>query len=110
MLVPFVVRMDADGGIAEHCLRPRRRETDELAGSILDRILEGPEAAFDVLGVCLVVGDRRLQLRVPVDEAFAAVDVAVLEPVEERDADRPAATFVERKPRPRPVARAAELL
>jgi len=57
----------------------------------------------------LVVADRRLQRRVPVDQPFAAVDELVLEEAEERVADRPGADRIEREPRPLPVAATAHL-
>ena len=74
----------------------------------LHRIAEGPEAALDGLGEGLVVGHRRLQLRVPVHQAFAAEDEAVAEHVEERLPHGPAHARIEREARALPVAAAAQ--
>src|SRR5262249_39557021 len=56
-----------------------------------------------------VVGDGRLEERVPVDEPLAAENEAVLEELEERPAYGPRADIIEREPRSPPVAACAEL-
>ena len=43
--VALVLGMDRDAGIAEHRLRPRRRDDDEPVGLALDRVFEVPERA-----------------------------------------------------------------
>src|SRR5262245_41603481 len=101
--------MHAHGGIAEPGLGPSRREDDELPAKFTYRIFKGPEAAAGVLGVGFVVGHRRLELGVPVDQALAAEDVAVAEPVEEGDAHRPRAALIQGEARARPVAATAHL-
>src|SRR5205814_5230648 len=55
----------------------------------------------------LVVGDGGPELRVPVDQALAAEDLAGLEQAEERLADGAGADRVEGEPGAVPVARAA---
>src|SRR5437899_2706316 len=108
MLVARIVGVHGHRGVAEHRLRPSRREADELARA-LDRILERPEAALDGLVVNLVVGDRGLQMGVPVDQTFAAIDETVAKEVEEELADGAGADRIEREARPLPIARAAQL-
>ena len=66
--------------------------------------------AGDVLGVDLVVGDGGAELGVPVDEAFAAEDLAGLEEAEEGLADSAGADVVEGEAGALPVARAAHEL
>src|SRR5262245_47849498 len=53
---------------------------------------------------------RRRRLGVPVDQALAAEDVAVAEPVEEGEADSQVVALVHGEAGARPVAGAAELL
>ncbi len=58
----------------------------------------------------LVVREDRLRGRVPVDQALAAIDQAVLEQIEEVGSDGLRANLVHREPRAFPVARAAHRL
>ena len=92
--------MHGHGRIAQHGLRPRggNRHVVGSPGSRIDhRILEVPEMALHRLVENLVVADGRLQERVPVDQPFAAIDLAFLEQAEERLAHRPGADLVERE-------------
>ena len=84
--------MHGHGRVAEHRLGPRRgdRHVRRLARLRVDhRVAEVPEVALDRLVEHLVVAHGRLQERVPVHQPLAAVDLAVLEQVEERVAARP---------------------
>ena len=72
--VALVVRMDRDGGVAEHRLGPRRRDDDVSVVSAFDRIFDVPERALDLDLLHLQVGDRGQQLRVPVDQPLVLVD------------------------------------
>ena len=58
----------------------------------------------DVFGVHFIVGHSRLQMRVPVNQPFAAVDQPVPEHLEERPPDRFGADLIEGEPCPPPVA------
>ncbi len=112
VLVALVLGMDGDGGVAEHGFRARGGKADELRGGAgvgFDRITKRPKAAFDRFGERLVVGDGGLQLRVPIDEAFAAKDETVAEHLEELFAHRPGADRIEREAHARPIAATAEL-
>ena len=83
------------GRIAQHGLRPRGgdRHVRRFARLRVDhRVLEVPEVALHFLVEYLVVADRRLQERVPVDQPLAAIDQALAVQVEERAADRAAQT------------------
>jgi hypothetical protein len=85
--------MDRDAGVAEHGLGARGGDGEVVAGlerrrpplvvpgdgvlvgrAVLQRVAQAPEVAplLDLLD--LEVGDRRLEMRVPVDEALAAED------------------------------------
>ena len=107
------VGMHGHGRIAQHGLRPRGgdRHVRRFARLRVDhRVLEVPEVALHFLVEYLVVADRRLQERVPVDQPLAAVNQALAEQIEERAADRAGADVVQCEPRPPPIATAAHLL
>jgi hypothetical protein len=106
-------RVHGHGRIAEHRLGARRRDHDVLRLARLwvdQRIAQVPEAALHGLVLDLVIGDRRLQLAVPVDEAIAAVDQPVFEHPEEGLAHRRRADRIHREALPIPVAGAAHAL
>src|SRR5207249_760252 len=64
---------------------------------------------FHGLRIRLIIRDRRLQLGIPVDEAFAAIDEAVPEQVEKGLAHGAGADRIEREARALPVTRRAQL-
>ena len=72
-----VLRVHRDRGVAEHRLRAGGGDGDELAGLIVDRIGDVPEAALHLGVLDLEVGDRRLEFRVPVHQPLVAVDQAL---------------------------------
>ena len=81
-LVALVVRVNRDGGIAEHGFRTSGGDDQVVVafsglGAIGQRVLEVPQEAFLVVVFHFEVGNRRVQLGVPVDQALAAVDQAV---------------------------------
>ena len=104
-----VLRVDRDGGVAEHRLGARGRDRD-MARAIRKRIAQVPEVPVDLLHLDLVVGERRLRDGVPVHEALAAVDEAVAEERAERVAHGRRAGLVHREARAVEVARAAHRL
>src|SRR5690606_241847 len=74
VLVALVFRVDGYGGITEQGFRTRRRDDDVAlavpgGGTVAERVAEVPEAAVLFLGDNLEIGDRGVQLGVPVDEA-----------------------------------------
>src|ERR1700722_17772732 len=73
MLQLFVFRMHRDCNVAEHHLRPRRRDDDELVAA-LDWVFDVPEAAFALDLLYFEIGNRGLQLRVPIDQPLVLVD------------------------------------
>jgi hypothetical protein len=113
-----VLRMHGHGRVAEHRFGARGgddHESDVLPRIVpcvpsisFDRIADVPEARLDRLVINLVVADAGLQVDVPVDQPFAAVDQAVFEEFEERLAHGAGAHFVQREARAVPVAGAAE--
>ena len=109
-LVALVGRMHAHGGVAEHRLGARRAEADERVRKTIHRIFKGPEAALGVVGIGFIVGHGGLQLGVPVHQAFAAENQAVLEEAKEGVPHGSAHIGVEREARAGPVAARAERL
>ena len=73
MRVTRIARMDRDGGVGEHGLRPGGGD-DDLAGAVLERIGEMPVVAFDLALLDFEIGDRGLESRVPVHQALVAID------------------------------------
>jgi hypothetical protein len=106
--VALVVGMHGDAGVAEHGLRPRRRDRDEAALLALDRIADVPEAALYLDLHDLEVGDRGLEARVPVHEALVAVDEPVAVELDEDLDHRARQALVHGEPLARPVAGGAE--
>ena len=81
-LVALVVGVYRDGGVAEHGFRASGGDDQVVEavsrlGAIGQRVTQVPQAAFLVVVFHFEVGDRRVQLGVPVDQALAAVDQAV---------------------------------
>ena len=77
VLVPLVGRVDGDGRVAEHRLRPHRGH-HQLAVAAGERVGD-PHQLVDLLPVLhLQVRDRRAEARVPVDHVAVPVDVALL--------------------------------
>ena len=64
VLEAFVLGMHRHGDVAEHGLRPRRRDDDEFVAAF-DRIFDVPEIALDLDLLHFEIGDRGLQLRDP---------------------------------------------
>ena len=87
VLVALVVLVDGDGGIAEHGLGTGGRDLQQLAG-LLDRIEDVPEMTLLFFVFYLRVGDGGVAVRTPVDQAVAAVDLAVVIQLDEYLSDR----------------------
>ena len=80
-----IVRVHRHGDIAQQGLRARGRHHDALVRA-LDRVGDVPERTLLLDRVDLEVGDRRVQLGVPVDQPRPAVDQPVaVEPHEHLD-------------------------
>ena len=110
MLQPLVVGMHGDRDVAQHGLRPRRRYHDEFAGVMFDRIFDVPELALGLDLLHFEIGDRGLQLRIPIDQPLVLVDQAL---AIERDEDlhhRARQALVHGEALARPVAGGAEPL
>ena len=95
--------------VAEHRLRARRRDDDELVRS-LDRIFDVPEAALDLDLLHLEVGDRGVQLGIPVDEALVLIDEPGVVELDEHLEDGLRQALVHGEALARPVAACAEPL
>ena len=114
-LVPLILRIHRERRIAQHRLRARGREFQELRRrhrSVLidQRILDVPEVTLLLLIHHLRIGNRGLALRAPVHNPAPLVDPALLMHFDEDFRDRPVAALVHREPLPVPVTRRTQLL
>ena len=69
--------MDRDSRVAEHRLWPRRRDDNVLwftGRRVQHGVPEMPKVYGDRFGEYFVVADRSLQIGIPIDQSFAAVD------------------------------------
>ena len=101
--VALVFRVEGDGSIPEHRLRPRRGHDQRLLGrgafrERLQGVGEVVEAALDLAVLHLEVGNRRPQHRRPVDHVLAAVDQALFVEAHEGGTHRERQAVVEREP------------
>ncbi len=126
--IALVRRMDGNGAIAQHGFRTRRGDRDIIAlfgkddipvRILLDigiglaagqRVFEVPHVAFDFPGLDFKIGDRRFELRIPVDQPLAAVDQAFLIERDEDFENGLGQTLVHGEAFARPVAGCAEAL
>ena len=112
VLVALVLGVHGDGGVGRDRLRPRRGDHQVLARPLVvvveHRVAEVPERAGFVVVLDLEVGERGTAVDAPVDDAFAAVDQAVLVEVQECLAHRALTRLVHRERLALPVGRGAE--
>ena len=85
--VAIVAGMDRDRGVAEHGLRARGRHF-QMSAAVGERIADVPQRAVLFLGDDFQIRHCGLQNRIPVDEALAAVDQAVVVEADEGLAHR----------------------
>jgi hypothetical protein len=104
----LVVGMHGDGGVAQHRLGPGGGDGDRRARLALDRIGDVPERALHLALLDLEIGDRRVQLRVPVHQSRIAIDQAVAVERDEDLQDRRRQAFVHREALAAPVDGRAE--
>ena len=103
-----ILGMHGDGDIAQHRLRPRRRDGDEAARLAHDRVLDVPEMAVHLAALHFEVGDRRAELRVPVDQPAVAIDEPLAVERDEHLAHRARERLVHGEALARPIERGAE--
>ena len=108
MSVTLVPRVDRNSGIAQHRLRPRRRDDGELLCPF-NRVPDVPEVAVRFGVVYLVVAQSRLVERAPIDDILAAIDQPLVEHPDEHFPHRLGEPLVHREPFTLPVARRSEL-
>ena len=106
-LVALVVGIHGDRGVAQHRLRPRRRDRDRT-GAVGERVADEPQAALDVLVIDFEVGQRRLASRAPVDKPLGPVDDALVVKIDEDFGHGAREARVECEALAAPVARRAE--
>src|SRR5437773_3120724 len=84
----LVLRIDGNGDISEHRFGARGRHRHRPA-AVLEGIADLPDLAVLLFGLDLQVGDGGAQLRIPVDEPFAAVNQILLKKSDENFHDGP---------------------
>src|SRR5436189_1005543 len=80
-LIGFLFFFQAEDGIRDTSVTGVQTCALPIFGS-LDGVTESPESPLHRLSKSLIVGDGRLQLRVPVDQPFAAEDQTIAEHLE----------------------------
>ena len=88
VLVALVIGMHRNRHIGEHGFGPRGRDFDEVLSvvegyTIRERIFEVPKTTRDCLLLDFQIGNRGLELRVPVHQPLVAIDQAVIVEVDE---------------------------
>ncbi len=107
--VALVGGMHGDGGVAQHGFGAGGGDHD-LAGAVLQRIGEVPVVAVDLALLDLQVGDRRLEVRIPVHQPLVTVDELFLVKRHKDLANRRRQPLVEGEPLAAPVAARAQAL
>ena len=97
-----VLGMDRHGGVAEHGLGARGGHRHEPLGA-LDRVADEPQGAGHLLVVDLLVRERGLTARAPVDDVATAVDQALLVEALARQQHGARVGGIQREPLARPV-------
>ena len=92
-LVALVVGVNRNGGVAQHGFRAGGGDDQVVValggfGAVSQRVLEVPQEALFVVVFHFEVRNRGVQLGVPVDQAFATVDQAILVQAHEGFLDR----------------------
>ena len=107
-LPALVVGMHGNRHVRRNRLRPRGRDRHAIVQFIPplidERVAHVPELALFLLVLHLDIRERRQHLRIPVDDPRAAINLAVLEQVDERLPHRVARRRIERERRSLPVA------
>ena len=105
--VALVVRVHRHGGVAEHCLRPRRRDRDATL-SLRKRVPEVIQPARGRSVYHLQIGQRRPASGTPADEIRATIDESFVMQRHEHPSHRQRQRLVERESLARPVDRRPE--
>ena len=109
MSIPLVLRVDRDGGIAEHRFRAGGGQL-QLFARFLDGVQQMPEVAVFRFVLHLGIRDGGAAVRTPVDQPVAAVDQPLLVQADEHLLDRAGAALVHRETLALPVAGRADRL
>ena len=103
-----IVRMHRDARVAQHGFGPRRRHDDVAVAFAFDRVLEVPELALDLPLLDFQVGNRRVQLGVPIDQALVAINQPLSVQFDEHLAHGARKPLVHREAFARPIGRGAQ--
>ncbi len=95
--------------VAEHGLRPRRRDDDKLVAAF-DRVFDVPKIALGLDLLHFEVGDGGLEFGVPIDQPLVLVDEAFAVEFDEDFGHRARQALVHREALARPVAGSTEPL
>ena len=77
VFISFVVRVDSDCHVGEHCFRSGCCNYDTFTLAVCCRVSEVPVLAVSVFVFNFCIGKRSLTFRTPVDESVASVDEAL---------------------------------
>jgi hypothetical protein len=105
--VALVVGVHRHGGVAQHGFGAGSGDRDRAAAAA-QRIANGGQGAPRLLAVHLLVGERGLAARTPMDDVIAAIDEPLLVQGDEDLAHRPGQPRVEGEAFARPIARATQ--
>ncbi len=113
VLVALVLGVHRDCGVAQHGFRPGGRYDQVILAigclaTICQRIAQVPEVTFLIMVFDFKIGNRGVQLGIPVDQALAAVDQAVLVQPHEGFFDSLGKPLVHGEALTRPVHRGAQ--
>ena len=105
--VALVFGMHGHGRVAQHRLGARRGDRD-VAAAVNERVADVPEVAVLLDVVHLLVRERGLVHRAPVDQVVAPIDESLIVKPDEGLLHGPREAFVHREARARPVAGVAQ--
>jgi hypothetical protein len=103
-----IVGMHGYGDVRRYRLRPGRGNVNEFSRAVGELIAHFPEEAVDRLHDDLLVRERCLGSRAPIDHALAAIDAALLEKPAESGQHGPRIRRIHGEVGPVPVAGAAQ--
>ena len=106
--IPLIVRMNGDGGIAQHGFRPGGGDHDETPRLALHRVSEMPEVALDLALIDLEIRNGRVQLRVPIHQPLVAIDQSLAMQIDEDLAHGMAQPLIHGKALARPIGGCAK--
>jgi len=103
LLVTFILRVNSNSGIAQHCFRAGGCQ-DDLSAAVAERVAQMPEVSCLLLIFNLCIRDGGHAVRAPVDDALALINQAFVVEVDKDLFDCLRASFIEGEAFSLPVA------